>query len=448
MSLVVSRVLHAGYIFEYEKSKIIFDPIFENPFSRNCYAFPPVSFDIELIKTMQFSAIFISHYHDDHCSLKSLDLLDRNTPVYLYCQIDELFELIRQMGFTHVYSLQIDSAININSIKVIPRLALDPAVDTIFEIHAGQIKVLNVVDAWIDPLALKNLAVQAPWDLVLWPFQTMLEIQVLSPNRSKKYTPEIPAEWLDQLRILQPKNIVPSSCQFLQEEWSWHNQSMFPIRYKFFAEEIQIKLPSAQILRLDPGASVKITKDKIEAIPDLIWIQKIPSGPVDYDYNPPAVYPDTAEIAQKFAKLSVKQIETVLDYCQHQITALLNSIGLPEDPYFDKVRGWQLSLFDHLGEEKKFYYQVGQGRIECLASPKLPCGWTTRLPMTKLYQAISDGETLTSMYIRINDEFFDTQTEEELHFADILSDPLVYALSYKSEISYQKSQFKKLNLKK
>lgn len=33
MNLQISRILHAGYLFEYGDQKIAFDPIFENPFS-------------------------------------------------------------------------------------------------------------------------------------------------------------------------------------------------------------------------------------------------------------------------------------------------------------------------------------------------------------------------------------------------------------------------------
>ena len=37
-ALTISRILHAGYVFECDGSRIAFDTIFENPFSRNCHA--------------------------------------------------------------------------------------------------------------------------------------------------------------------------------------------------------------------------------------------------------------------------------------------------------------------------------------------------------------------------------------------------------------------------
>ena len=99
MTLKISRILHAGYVFECNDTLIAFDPIFENPFSRNCYAFPDVRFDHDQIRNLKFAAVFISHFHDDHCSLESLDFLDRMTPIYIYCLFDELFSMVRELGF-------------------------------------------------------------------------------------------------------------------------------------------------------------------------------------------------------------------------------------------------------------------------------------------------------------------------------------------------------------
>ena len=96
----ISRILHAGYVFEHGGTTIAFDPIFENPFSRNCHAFPDVRFDLEQIGQLKLDAVFISHFHDDHCSLESLQHLSKTTPVYLYCVHDELFEMLGQLGFS------------------------------------------------------------------------------------------------------------------------------------------------------------------------------------------------------------------------------------------------------------------------------------------------------------------------------------------------------------
>ncbi|MBX9768635.1 MAG: MBL fold metallo-hydrolase, partial [Bdellovibrionales bacterium] len=171
--LKISRILHAGYLFACDQVQIAFDPIFENPFSRNCYAFPDVAFDREQIMKLKLEAVFISHFHDDHCSLESLNFLDRNTPIYIYCIFEEMLELIKALGFRHVHALGLNSPVNVGPFEVLPMQALDGDVDSIFHIKAADLNVLNVVDSWIDPHTFRQLIQRGPWDMVLWPFQTM-----------------------------------------------------------------------------------------------------------------------------------------------------------------------------------------------------------------------------------------------------------------------------------
>ena len=216
MSLTISRILHAGYIFECEGTTIAFDPVFENPFSRNCYAFPSVRFDRQQIRGLRLNAVFISHFHDDHCSLESLDLLDRSTPIYVYCLYAELFTMIAELGFEHVYPLEIDHPILIGTLSVTPRRALDADVDSMFQIQTGDLNVLNVVDSWLDPTDLDKLAQFSPWDLVLWPFQTMRELEVITPSRASTPSDPLPREWSEPLKVPNPTYVVRSSLKFVR----------------------------------------------------------------------------------------------------------------------------------------------------------------------------------------------------------------------------------------
>ena len=213
MTLHISRILHAGYVFECDGTQIAFDTVFENPFSSNCHAFPDARFDLDQVRRLRFDAVFISHFHDDHCSLESLDLLVRGTPLYIYCIFDELFEMVRELGFNQVHKLETNVPVRVGPFEVIPREAIDSDVDSMYQVKAAGLNVLNVVDSWISPVALRELVEEGPWDMVLWPFQTMREIEVLAPSRADAASRELPAEWIDQLRMLDPRFVVPSSCQ-------------------------------------------------------------------------------------------------------------------------------------------------------------------------------------------------------------------------------------------
>ena len=447
MTLKISRILHAGYLFECEETKIAFDPIFENPFSRNCHAFPNVKFDHDQIKQLKLNAVFISHYHDDHCSLESLNLLDRQTPVYVYCLFDELFEFIRTLGFAQVIPLTIDAPVNIGGLEVITRRALDSDVDSMFQIRAKGVNVLNVVDSSIDPATLKQLSRYAPWDMVLWPFQTMREIEVIAPSRAAPAPGHLPEEWIAQLKRLNPRYVVPSSCQFVQESWSWYNNAFFPISYHLFKNEVESALPESSVIRLNPGVSVLLEKDGLEMSFPLPWIQPIGEQNLDYEYDPHLRPPSTAELSRHFAALTAEQTSRVIDYCRSGLLKKYRSLEHPESEYFETLRHWQLSVYDHAGIGSHFYYRITGNDIVLLSERVEPIGWLTEVSAAKLYAALESGETLTSMYMRINDRVFEPEIEAEIQEADIVDDPLIRCLFNGVFGAYQIDQLKRLGLR-
>jgi L-ascorbate metabolism protein UlaG (beta-lactamase superfamily) len=441
--LKISRILHAGYVFECQGTQIAFDTIFENPFSRNCHAFPDARFDHEQIRRQKFAAVFISHFHDDHCSLESLDLLDRATPLYIYCIFDELFEMVRQLGFVNVQQLQLNVPVHVGPFEVVPREAMDADVDSMFQVKAAGMNVLNVVDSWIDDATLAQLAREGPWDMVLWPFQTMREIEVLQPSRCAAAPPELPEEWIAQLKVLKPRYVVPSSCQFLQEPWSWYNRAFFPISYRQFAQEVGEALPQAQVVRLNPSVSVLLDAVSLRAAPPLPWIAPVGAQDVDYQYQGNAAPPRTADIARHFAPLTEIQTARVLDYCR---VGLLQKYGDVEasSGYFDQTRFWQLSVYDHEGAVTRFRYRLQADGSAHADDGDAPLGWTTEIPAAKLYAALELGESLTSMYMRINDAVFDPATEHDLADADAVDDPLIRCLFSDTFGAYQAAQLRRL----
>ena len=442
MPLHIFRILHAGYVFECEGARIAFDTIFENPFSRNCHAFPAVRFDQAKIRQQRFDAVFISHFHDDHCSLESLDLLDRATPIHIYCIFDELFDMVRALGFTNVQPLAIDVPVQVGPLKVTPRVAMDEDVDSMFQVEAAGLKVLNVVDSWIDPDTLPALAAHGPWDMVLWPFQTMREIEVLSPSRASPAPPRLPSDWIDQLRILDPRFVVPSSCQFLQEPWSWYNHAFFPITYRQFETEIGAALPQARVVRMNPGVTMRLDRDGLTPAAPLDWVVPVGEQDVDYVYDPLAVPPSTGEIARRFPALSSAQSARVSDYCTFGLLDRYRDMELPEDSYFEQPRIWRLSVFDHDGFETRYHYRMHGDRID--AVDEAPLSWTTEIPAAKLYAALELGESLTSMYMRINDTRFDAATELDLETAELVDDPLIRCLFNDAFGAYQAAQLRRL----
>ena len=305
----------------------------------------------------------------------------------------------------------------------------------------------NVVDSWIGPETLAQLAAFAPWDMVLWPFQTMREIAVIAPSQAQPGPVELPDDWVPQLRALAPRYIVPSSCQFVQEDWSWYNHAMFPITYRRFADEIGAALPEAHIFRLDPSTSVLLDAHGVTPATPLPWV--IPVGPqdVDFDYRPEAPPPATADIARRFAPLGDADAALVLDFCRHGLLERYRDMELPEDSYFQQPRLWRLSLYGHNGAATVLHYRTHGDLIDLVPDTDEAPGWTTEVPLVKCHAALVLGESLTSMYMRINDGPFDAEARAELDEADIVDDPLIRCLFNVAVGAYQAAQLERLGVK-
>jgi len=441
--LTISRILHAGYVFDCEGARIAFDTIFENPFSRNCHAFPDVRFDHDAIRRQRFDAVFISHFHDDHCSLESLNLLDRATPLYIYCLFDDMFDMVRQLGFSNVNALALGVAVTVGPFRVTPREAMDAEVDSMFQVQAAGMNVLNVVDSWIDEDTLAPLLREGPWDMVLWPFQTMREIEVLAPSRAVAAPPALPEEWIAQLQALNPRFVVPSSCQFQQEPWSWYNRAFFPISYAQFAAEVGAALPGARVVRLDPSVSVRLDANGLQPGAPLPWVIPVGAQDVDYAYEGNRAPPSTAQIARHLGTLTPEQDARVLDYCRAGLLDKYADVEAASD-YFDAPRIWRLALYDHAGVATEFRYRL-EGEHAALAEPDAgPLGWSTEIPAVKLYAALELGESLTSMYMRTNDMVFDAAVEAALPEVDVVDDPLIRCLFSDTFGAYQAAQLRRL----
>lgn len=443
MSLIVTRVLHAGTLFECGETRLLFDPLFETPFSVNCFPFPDVRFDLEALGRQSFDAVFISHYHDDHCSFASLNLLDRKTPLFLYCIYDELFDLLRRLGFLNVQSLNLNETVRVGLIEVIPRLALDPDVDCLFQVRADGVNVLNVVDSWIDPSTIERLRDFAPWDLILWPFQTMRELAVLSPARAAVASKEIPHEWIEQLRLLQPRFVVPSACQFQFEKWSWLNHAFFPISYGQFEKEIAAKVEGSSLLRLNPGESLRLSQTSCERGEPLTWITPIGEQNVDYEYRPTSTVPTTSEIAKLLKPSSEIEKNWIREFCGQTLQKRYAELPVDEGGYFSTPRIWRLTIYEQDGLGVAYQFRLHRNQLAPCAPSEIP-QWTTEIPGVKLIGAWSRGEALTSLYVRINDTCFSPDVEKQLDEVDLLEDPLLRCLYNGLFASYQAAQLKRL----
>ena len=348
--------------------------------------------------------------------------------------------MITELGFKHVHPLKVDQSIAIGALSVTPRRALDKDVDSMFQIQTGDLNVLNVVDSWLDPTDIDKLAQFSPWDMVLWPFQTMRELEVITPSRASPPSDRLPREWIEQLKVLNPRYVVPSSCQFVHEEWSWYNRALFPVSYKQFQQEVEAALPHTHVVRLNPSVSVVLDKLSLRKSASLAWVEPLGEQNVDYAFSMDSTPMPTAEISKRLSALDAQQTATVIEFCQSGLATKYSALEPSAEIYFLQSRLWRLTLYDHAGQRTDFHYRIKGSQIELVIEHEQPLGWTTELPIAKLYAALVRGETLTSMYVRINDTVFTPDIERAMAGVDCVEDPLIRSLFSGVFGAYQRNQ--------
>lgn len=456
MSLKISRILHAGYVFETAGAKIVFDPILQTPFSGNCYGFPDVVYDYAAFAEQEFSAVFISHYHEDHCCFESLNRFDKNTPIYMYCVHDEIFALLRELGFSKVFRMEHGQKVQINDILVCAYPALDFDIDCVLHIQHQNMNILNVVDSWIDWDTHQELCGLCEWDLVLWPFQSMRELDVLSPQYALAPSLEMPPEHLQQIRELKAKYVLASSCQLKFEEWSWYNTYFFPITYQKFAEQISTEIADTKCLQLLPGQSLfcqKLDDQKFELHESdaLSWIACAESDlnhlkTLDYVYLEKTQISSTAEIAERFPALQEEEKTQVFDFLKNEmprIYAMLN-LEISEQDYFFTRRHYSLKIYDPNFVVKTFYYKLDAGKMQYSEDVLQGVDWHCEISAYKLLCALSRGESLSSIYLRVDSKALGFREDLQGSEADVLQDPLIQVLYTNQFANYQKYQLKNI----
>ena len=68
----------------------------------------------------------------------------------------------------------------------------------------------------------------------------------------------------------------------------------------------------------------------------------------------------------------------------------------------------------------------------------------TEVPTVKLFAALERGETLTSMYVRVNDTAVSREAEADLKEMDVLEDPLIRTLFTGLFGAYQREQLRRI----
>ncbi|KIG14882.1 metallo-beta-lactamase family protein [Enhygromyxa salina] len=112
---------HQGWLIETATTNVLLDPLLGDRFGHGGLVgevYPPREFDFAAFPPID--AVLLSHEHDDHFDLPSLDRLDRDIPIYLSSRSSiAASELLSHMGFAAVRPLEPESSLELGELRVL-----------------------------------------------------------------------------------------------------------------------------------------------------------------------------------------------------------------------------------------------------------------------------------------------------------------------------------------
>ena len=152
----------------------------------------------------------------------------------------------------------------------------------------------------------------------------------------------------------------------------------------------------------------------------------------------------TAQIAKNLPKISLDEKKQIDNFCKEQIPLKFekNLDASAEDSFWKgESKKWKLIVYSELAKQKSYFYKIEDGKIFSIDYiHDFELDWLTEITEYKLYSALNNGESLTSLYIRINDIKLNDKAEINLQDIDLLEDPLLQCLYNEDIAQYQRRQ--------
>ena len=202
-------------------------------------------------------------------------------------------------------------------------------------------------------------------------------------------------------------------------------------------------LPQSTVIKMNPGSTIVLSADSITKGEPVSWIHPMGDQDLDYQYDRQVVPQDPQIIANHFPPLPPDQMDAVVQYCEAKLPAKYRTLDMVEQGFFSVPRSWRLTVYDARQQPRNFFYAIDGLHIE--PSLEVPADWSTEVSAHKLWGALNRGETLTSMYLRLNDH---SVRLEDVLGIDPGEDPLIRCLFSGNFGAYQKHQLVELKAQK
>ena len=268
---------------ETDRVKILTDPWFiSGAFDGSWYHWPPLRTKPEDIK--DYTHLYISHIHSDHCDLASMRRLIRKDVPVIILKNEDVFlrRSIQSCGFSNLIEIENGQSTQIaNDVQITMYSAFSPSVfienasvpnvvDSSLVVTDGKHAVFNANDNIPSPKDCEKIReIHGPIDIAMMPYGgvgpypssyanlTLVDKKKIAKLKCKKYLERL----IENVRALQPKITVPCAGQMILGGRQSHKNAIIgmPEPQDAYDKLVGVNLPAALLYEGDAIDAEKLT---------------------------------------------------------------------------------------------------------------------------------------------------------------------------------------------
>jgi L-ascorbate metabolism protein UlaG (beta-lactamase superfamily) len=227
---------HASILVESKTANFMCDPWLIGGHVNNCsvWLYPPRKMTFYELPKLDF--IYVSHEHEDHCNIETLEKLPNDLPVYILKfrdNYDVLLQRLKKCGMENIFECEPFKTYAINSNTNITIFPSDEGwIDSSACIEHDGYVIYHGNDNYVSPATFKEIAKKFQVDIAFLPyagfsgFPASYEFsQEVKLKFAKKKKIEAVDEFFTSIDALKPKIAIPAAGDLclVSEDQAWIN---------------------------------------------------------------------------------------------------------------------------------------------------------------------------------------------------------------------------------
>lgn len=322
--LRVSRIAHAGMVVETPTVRCIVDPILKNDFMGGTLELnPPISLDTAAFSKVKFDLLIISHEHEDHFSLPSIHLVNRDAHVLYPARSPWIKPILERLGFKFFRALVPFRGYKLRDLEIVATRShvSFPEMGILF--RSGKSSCWNLVDSVVKKTTIQRiLRDYGRPSVVFAPFQPVIELEMFNGPLGGNFPLLDYKNILRTIQMIGSKYVVPTAFGYRNSTAEWLNTRQFPMSETQFAKDIKLMASQQMVVHLTPGSTLRIDADRLRKAGKLPYISRKTSlATRSTEWRPDrGVDPLTAK-----RRLSVSEMKTLKSFLRGTFLRHLNS---------------------------------------------------------------------------------------------------------------------------